>query len=73
MEKMSQMLVVAGGDSNMGKNNPQNGRKLKVRNSGKIFFLFTKNQMTMLLKYVSEGESNRPQIFLGSRIWELRF
>ena len=69
---MAQMLVVAGGDSNMGKNNTQNGRKLKVRNSGKIFFLFTKNQMTMLLKYVSEGES-RPQNFLGSRIWELRF
>ena len=57
----------------MGKNNTQNGRKLRVRKSGKIFFLFTKNQMTMLLKYVSEGESNRPQIFLGSRIWELRF
>ena len=73
MEKMAQMLVVAGGDSNMGKNNALNGQKLKVRNSGKVFFLFTKSQMTMLLKYVSEGESGRPQNFLGSRIWELRF
>lgn len=61
---MAQMFVVAGGDSDMSNNKTQKG--LKVRNSGKIFFLFTKSQMTTLQMYVSEGESDRQQNFLNT-------